>query len=37
MDMPKQNTDKELFREVNGDYYSPASVLAKIRKKTQEE
>ena len=24
MDMPKQNTDKELFREVNGDYYSPS-------------
>jgi hypothetical protein len=24
MDIPKQNTDRELFREVEGDYYSPS-------------
>ena len=24
MDIPKQNTDRELFREVKGDYYSPS-------------
>ena len=24
MDIPEQNTDKELYREIEGDYYSPS-------------